>query len=251
MIDLHSHILPGLDDGTRTVEEAREVARRAVADGVTAMAATPHVRGDYPTTAEQMERGVAELREDFAREQISLEVLHGGELDLERMEHLDADELGRFSLAQGKRYLLIEFPDYGWPFALEATAYSLAARGLTPIFAHPERNSEVQARPEIVAALVDAGGAIQVTAATLDGRLGRASRGAAKQLLELGLVHMIASDAHTPQIREAGLAAAAATVGDPGLARYLTLDAPAAVVAGERLPSAPRAAKRRKWALGR
>ena len=250
MIDLHSHILPGLDDGTRTVEEAREVARRALADGVTAMAATPHVRGDYPTAAEQMERGVAELRDDFARQQISLEVLHGGELDLERMQHLDAEELGRFSLAQGGRYLLIEFPDYGWPFSLEATAYSLVSRGLTPIFAHPERNSEVQARPEIVAALVDAGGAIQVTAATLDGRLGRAARGAAKQLLELGLVHMIASDAQ-PQIREAGLAAAAATVGDPGLARYLTLDAPAAVVAGEPLPPAPRSAKRRKWALGR
>ncbi|MGH3041432.1 MAG: CpsB/CapC family capsule biosynthesis tyrosine phosphatase, partial [Gaiellaceae bacterium] len=110
MIDLHSHILPGLDDGSRTVEDARALARRAAQDGVTAIAATPHVRSDYPTRPEEMERGVLKLREDFLEHGIHVEVLHGGELDLVALGSLDDDDLRRFSLARSGRYLLLEFP---------------------------------------------------------------------------------------------------------------------------------------------
>ena len=107
------------------------------------------------------------------------------------------------------------------------------------MLAHPERNPEVQDRPARVEALVEAGALVQVTGASLDGRLGRASKLTAKRLLELGLVHVLASDAHGPHIREGGLAAAAEAVGDDGLARYLTREAPAAIVAGEPVPPAP------------
>ena len=110
MIDLHSHILPGLDDGSRTVEDARALARRAAEDGVTAIAATPHVRSDYPTRAEEMERGVSRLREDFLAEGIDVEVLPGGEIDLGMLASLGDDGLRRFTLAQSGRYLLLEFP---------------------------------------------------------------------------------------------------------------------------------------------
>ena len=247
MIDLHSHILPGLDDGSRTVEDARALARRAAEDGVTAIAATPHVRSDYPTRAEEMERGVSRLREDFLAEGIDVEVLPGGEIDLGMLASLDDDGLRRFTLAQSGRYLLLEFPYTGWPAGLEETVYGLGLRGLLPILAHPERNREVQSKPERLAEAVRMGALVQLTAASLDGRIGRSSQAAANKLLELGLAHVLASDAHTPDIREAGLAAAAEALQDDDLARFLTVEAPSAIVAGEPVPEPPRKARRRRW----
>lgn len=247
MIDLHSHILPGLDDGSRTVEDARGLARRAAEDGVTAIAATPHVRNDYPTRAEEMERGVSRLREDFLAEGIDVEVLPGGEIDLGMLASLDDDGLRRFTLAQSGRYLLLEFPYTGWPAGLEETVYGLGLRGLLPILAHPERNREVQSKPERLAEAVRMGALVQLTAASLDGRIGRSSQTAANKLLELGLAHVLASDAHTSEIREAGLAAAAEALQDDDLARFLTVEAPSAIVAGEPVPEPPRKARRRRW----
>lgn len=246
MIDLHSHILPGLDDGSRTVEDARELARRAAEDGVTAIAATPHVRADYPTRPEEMERGVLMLREDFLDEGIQVEVLHGGELDLVMLEALDEDDLRRFSLARSERYVLLEFPYAGWPSGLEQTVHGLRRKGFVAVLAHPERNREVQSNPGRLVEAVRLGALVQLTAASVDGRIGRSSQKAAGRLLERGLAHVLASDAHTPEIREAGLAAAAEAVGDDRLAAYLTAEAPAAIAAGEAVPPAPRASRRRR-----
>lgn len=249
MIDLHSHILPGLDDGSRTVEDARALARRAAEDGVTAIAATPHVRSDYPTLPEEMERGVRLLREDFVEQGIHVEVVHGAEIDLGLLSSLDDDALRRFSFAQAGRYLLLEFPYSGWPAALEETVYGLGLRGYAPVLAHPERNREVQSNPARLGEAVRLGALVQLTAASLDGRIGRSSQKAAGRLLELGLAHLLASDAHTAEIREAGLAAAAESVGDEALAHYLTAEAPGAIVAGEPVPPPPRKARRRRWHL--
>ena len=249
MIDLHSHILPGLDDGSRTVEDARALARRAAEDGVKAIAATPHVRSDYPTRPEDMEHGVARLREDFVEQGIDVEVLPGGEIDLVMLGSLDDDDLRRFSLARSGRYLLLEFPYSGWPSGLEETVYGLGLRGFLAILAHPERNREVQSGPSRLAEAVRVGALVQLTAASLDGRIGRSSQRAAERLLDAGLAHVLASDAHTPDIREAGLGAAAEAVGDDRLAAYLTAAAPAAIVAGEPVPEPPRKARRRRWHL--
>jgi protein-tyrosine phosphatase len=249
VIDLHSHILPGLDDGSRTVEDARALAQRAAEDGVTAIAATPHVRSDYPTQPDEMERGVLRLREDFVAQGIQVEVLHGGEIDLESLGSLDDDDLRRFSLARSGRYLLLEFPYSGWPAGLEETVYGLGLRGLTAVLAHPERNRAVQADPGRLGEAVRLGALVQVTAASVDGRIGRSSQKAADRLLESGLAHVLASDAHTPEIREAGLADAAEAVGDDRLATFLTAEAPAAIVAGEAVPEPPRKARRRRYIL--
>jgi protein-tyrosine phosphatase len=239
VIDLHSHILPGVDDGARTLAEARELARSAVADGVDAIAATPHVRADFPTTPDVMEEGVAELRADFHEKGIPLQVLHGGEIDLDLLWAIPPGELARLTIAQTGRYLLLEFPYRSWPLALDSAVSGLVKQGITPLLAHPERNPEVQERPARIESLVEAGALVQVTGASLDGRLGRASQLTAKRLLELGLVHTLASDAHGPHIREGGLAAAAEAVGDDTLARYLTREAPAAIVAGGPVPPVP------------
>jgi protein-tyrosine phosphatase len=246
LIDLHSHILPGLDDGARTIEDSRAIAERAAAEGIVAIAATPHVRSDYPTTAEQMEHGVADLRRDFAEADIPVEVVHGAEIALERIPDMAVDELERLSFAQKGAYVLVEFPYHGWPLGLEKLIFELRARGPTPILAHPERNSEVARTPERLEAAVRAGALVQLTAASLEGRLGSTSKRAAERLLELRFADVVASDVHAPGMRDGGLAAAAATVGDKGLARYLTEEAPAAVVAGEPLPERPVSARRRR-----
>lgn len=245
MIDLHAHILPFLDDGAETLEDSRAIARAAAAEGVEAIAATPHVRPDYPTTAEQMEAGVAELRADFERERIPVQVLHGGEIALEMLRSLEAEAVRRFTLAQTGVYLLVEFPYSGWPLGLDREIFSLRAAGLTPLLAHPERNREVQAAPERLEELTRLGAAVQITAASLEGRMGKSSRAAAFRLLERGLVDVLASDLHTPALREARLGPAVEALKDAGLARHLTEDAPRAIVAGEELPKPPAYRRRR------
>lgn len=196
-----------------------------------------------------MERGVEDLRLDFESNGIPVHVLHGGEIDLEFLLRTEREELTRFTLAQNGRYLLVESPYSGWPLGLGRALFDLGLTGLTPILAHPERNREVQARPELLTELVATGTLVQVTAASLDGRLGRSTKAAAERLLDLELVHLLASDAHTPDIREAGLLAAARAVGDDVLAHYLTEAAPAAIVAAEPLPERPRMKPRRRFVL--
>ncbi len=239
MIDLHLHILPGVDDGPRTLDESVSLAHASVADGVRVAAATPHVRDDYPTTADEIERGVAEVRAALADAAVQLDVRRGAEIAFERLGFLAAEELRRFRLGGESRYLLIEFPYYGWPLALVAEVSALHASGVTAVLAHPERNPDVQADPERLRGVVEQGALVQLTAASVDGRLGRRSQGAAFELLNRDLAHLLASDAHGPEVRGAGLSSAASALGDETLARWLTADVPAAMLAGEPLPERP------------
>jgi protein-tyrosine phosphatase len=245
MIDLHTHILPGIDDGARTLEDAIGMAWAAVADGIRAVAATPHVRDDWPTSAADMERLVADVREALESAGIPLQVLPGGEIALDRLDRLEARELERFGLGGNPDFLLVEFPYYGWPLGLAHRVTELRSRGVTAVLAHPERNADVQARPERLRPFVADGALCQITAASIDGRLGRRPRAAGLELVEAGLAHLLASDAHTPDVRGIGMGAAARALGDDALARWLTYDVPAAIVAGEPLPPRPPAGPRR------
>jgi len=157
VIDLHSHILPGLDDGADDFDAALGIARTAVADGITAIAATPHVREDYPTTADAMEGGVRQLRKALEREGIELELLPGGEVSLEQLDRLSHDELRRFALAGNPNYLLVETPYWDWPVPFGEIVARVRSFGMNPVIAHPERNPAIQADLGKVAALVDAG----------------------------------------------------------------------------------------------
>ncbi len=244
MIDLHSHILPGVDDGPATLEESLEIARRAAADGVRVIAATPHVRDDYPTQPATMERLLGELRAALEHEGIGVDVRPGGEIAIDWLDRLSDEDLVRFGLGGSPHYLLVEFPYAGWPLSLHEWVFRLVTRQITPVIAHPERNADVQANPDELRPLVDAGALVQITAASLDGRIGRSSRAAAETLIEQGLAHVLASDAHTPDIREAGLLAAAEAVGDAALARWLTLEMPMAIVTDAPLPRRPESRRR-------
>jgi protein-tyrosine phosphatase len=256
MIDLHSHILPGVDDGARTLEESVALARLASVEGIDVVAATPHVRDDYRTTAHEMERLVAEVRAALADGGVPLDVLPGAEIALDQLASLGEDELRRFGLGGNPKYVLLEFPYYGWPLELGARVWELRARGITPVLAHPERNAEVQAAPERLRPLVEQGALVQLTAASLNGRLGGRARAAAFELLGRNLAHLLASDLHASNVRGIGLARAARAVGDEKLARWLTTDVPAAIVAGQPVPERPNGQRarpsrfRRLWAPG-
>jgi protein-tyrosine phosphatase len=239
MIDLHSHILPGLDDGARTMPESLEIARDAVDEGIELIAATPHVRHDYPTSPETMERAVAELAAELARAGLPLEVRPGGEIALDFLPQLGAVDLSRFGLGGNPAYLLLEFPYRDWPLGLRALVYRLRSTGVVPVLAHPERNAEVRSAPERLRALVDAGALVQLTCASIDGRLGRFVRETGLRLLDLELAHMLGSDAHSHGVRAIGMRAAAEALGDEGLAQWLVHDVPAAIVHGQPLPDRP------------
>lgn len=248
MIDLHSHILPGVDDGARTLDDSVDLARAAVLDGVTAMVATPHVRDDHPTSLDTMRARTEEVRAVLRAASVPLEVHTGGEVALDALIAMDGDEIAGFSIAATGRYLLVEFPYGGWPLRLADELARLRGLGVTPVIAHPERSRDVQARPERLGALVDAGALVQLTAASLDGRLGRAAARTAFRLLAAGMAHVVASDAHMPGTRAVGMSRAAEAIGDERLARWTTRDVPAAIVAGAPVPERPRGRRRpRLW----
>jgi protein-tyrosine phosphatase len=238
LIDLHSHVLPGLDDGPRDVAGCLEILDAAAAEGIVTIAATPHVNDEYRTTAAAME---AALRQVAALDH-AVQVLPGGELDIRRAAELDDDELRRFGLGGNPRLLLLEMPYAGWPLDLTQLLFGFQARGFTVVLAHPERNHDVEDDPERLRPLAERGVVLQVTAAAVDGRLGRRAQRAAHTLIERGLAHLLASDAHTPSVRAIGMREAVRTLND-GLGRWLTEDVPAALLEGAPLP--PRPATRR------
>jgi protein-tyrosine phosphatase len=244
LIDLHSHVLPGIDDGPATMDGSLQILRAAHEDGIAKIAATPHVRDDWRTTPDAMEQLVAEVNRAARDAAIDVEVLSGGELDLEYLETLDSDELRRFGLGGNPGVLLLEFPYVGWPIGLRDLLFRLELRGFRAVIAHPERNAEVQAAPERLRELVSAGALVQVTAASLDGRLGGRTLACAQLLVRDQLAHLIASDAHAPSIRAVGMTAAREAVGDEKLARWLTDDVPRALVEGTSLPPRPTAPRR-------
>jgi len=244
VIDLHSHILPALDDGARDIVAAVDIARAAAADGVRAIAATPHVRDDFPTTPDEMRAALADLRRAVADEGLAIDVLPGGEIALPEAGALDEAALRAFGLAGNPDVLLVETPYYGWPLAFGDVIARLRRFGITPVLAHPERNGDVQDDPSRLEPFVAGGMLVQVTAASLEGRLGRRALACAQRLLELRLVHLVASDAHAPEVRAAGLSGARRRIGG-AVGGWLMEEVPHAIVEQRRIPERPPARRAR------
>jgi protein-tyrosine phosphatase len=190
-----------------------------------------------------MEAALAEVRAAVREAGLAIEVLPGGEISLEQLDR-PLEELRRFGLGGNPNLLLVEMPFVGWPLDLEQRLFELRASGIQPLLAHPERNSEVQEEPRRVASLVEAGTFVQLTAGSLEGRMGKRAHAAALRLVADGLAHVVASDAHQPESRRGNLEAATESLGDAELARWLTRDVPGALVRGEPVPERP--ARRRK-----
>ncbi len=239
MIDLHSHVLPAIDDGVTSLEQAVEVLGQMQADGVTLVAATPHVHERWPTRPEAMEAALASVRAAVAAAGLSIDVRGGGEIAHDQLALLPVAARERFGLAGNPRLLLLEFPLWGWPLGFARDCARLGREGVVVLVAHPERSADVQEDPSRVREVVEAGAYVQLTAASVDGRLGKRPAACSAELLRLGLAHVIASDAHAPSTRSAGLSAAAEAAGGGALGRWLTLDVPLALVEGRPVPPRP------------
>ncbi|MCU0574176.1 MAG: hypothetical protein MUF52_15120 [Syntrophobacteraceae bacterium] len=209
MIDLHSHILPGMDDGAPDWNHALEMARMAAADGIRAMVCTPHcVAGIFENRREAVLEAVEQLRTRLGDARIPLEVHAGSEL------RMDPDlgeriESGQFlTLNDTGRYALIELPPEMIPPHLENVFWDLGSRGVTPIIAHPERHPRLMHDPEPLYRWVESGALTQITAASLTGRFGSRVRRFSVRLLEHRLAHILATDSHGPHARTPNLSSA-------------------------------------------
>jgi protein-tyrosine phosphatase len=243
VIDLHCHLLPGLDDGPETLSGALEMARAAVATGTTVMVATPHIDEHWGVRPMQVAERAATLVGALDQEGIELEVLTGGELDLTRMANLTSEELDTVRLGKGP-YLLIEAPLSPSADGFDMVVERIHARGESILLAHPERSPLFQRHPERLVRLVQRGVLCSITAGSIVGRFGESVRAFTLELLRGGLAHDIASDSHDhlrrpPGIGEALLAAEAQIAGVAGQLDWFTRLAPAAMLAGEPLPAKP------------
>lgn len=247
MIDLHIHLLPGIDDGPADAAGTVELARACVADGVQAVAATPHVSEKYPTTPARMMQAVEEARAAVQAAGVPLTIYEGAEVAIDRMARLSDEDLRGLTLGPTEGFILLETPYAAWPMELETQVGRLATLGIRGILAHPERSAGVQGPGGIekLELAVGRGLYTQVTAGSLSGRFGRTAKNIANELLRRELVHVISSDSHNVDRRPPRMGEAAADVGDPELAKWLTTDAPLAIVRGERLPPRPATAEPR------
>lgn len=232
MIDIHCHILPGIDDGPADIATSIAMARIAVADGISAIIATPHLNNRIYDPAAVTDR-VRELNEALRQAGIALDILPGA--DVSAM--LEPEQLQPFTLNR-TRYILTEFPHTYLPGNAREILFDLCLRGFWPIITHPERNAAVVENPDRLCDLLGGTIYVQLTAGSLAGEFGPQCEACALYLLSRGVVDFLATDAHSPAYRPPvlshGLAVARRVVGK-AKAMALVTDNPAAVVAGEPL----------------
>lgn len=232
MLDLHAHLLPGLDDGPEELAASLEMARAYVALGFRGVVATPHFYpGLYEPAKEEITEKLAQLKAALAKEEIPLEVFPGAEylLTPELPERFARGEL--LTLA-GSRYLLVELPWGSFPPYTFEVIFALFLKGVTPVLAHPERHGFLLARPALLEELSQKGVLLQLTAGSITGLFGEEEKRTARRLLKEGKVHFVASDAHGVGKRLKAAAEAAKLVD-----RKLLSHNPWAVVKDEALPS--------------
>jgi len=218
LIDLHCHILPGIDDGAASLDDSLAIARLALQDGVRRVVATPHWgEGAFTGTGAEIQERVRTLQRELLGRGVGLEILAGAELFLSPEVPARCAEDPLLTL-NGSRYLLVELPFRMVPPYAEQILFELQLQGIVPVIAHPERNAEITANPELLRKLVDRGALAQVTAGSLEGAFGSRVRRAAETLVKGRLVQIIASDAHSARGRpprlEGAVRRAAQLVGD-------------------------------------
>lgn len=197
MIDLHCHLLHGIDDGARTLEDSLEMAEMAVAEGITHILVTPHHKnGKYENIKKDIVRLTDELQENLDARGIALTLFPGQEVrlngdlfaDIEKDEILFTDE--------GKQYVLIEFPTLSIPRYAESLFFQMQQQNITPVIVHPERNQEIIADPNVLLTYIEKGALAQLTASSYVGVFGKELAELSSRLIEANLVHILASDAH-------------------------------------------------------
>lgn len=208
MIDLHTHILPGIDDGAKTLEIALEMARIAVADGTQVMACTPHI---YPGLYMNDSAGIHAARDKLQKAldvfKIPLKLVVGADAHLVP-ELLEGLQSGRVPTLNGSRYFLLEPSHHVAPPQFEHSVFQIMAAGFVPVITHPERLVWIEHHYPTFVALAQRGAWLQLTAGSIVGKFGKHARQWSERLLGDGVVHLVASDAHTtakrsPQMSDA------------------------------------------------
>lgn len=201
IVDIHNHILPGLDDGPQSIEEAILLVANAVSNGVTHIIATPHHRnGKYMNSSSVVKEAVVNLNRQLSKKNIPVKILPGQEIYIYSniLEDLEGDLL---TLANSGKYLLIELPRNHIPLNTFEVLYKIQLKGYIPIIVHPERNTVLRKEKQKLYELVSKGALIQITAASLVGTDGRSLKRYTVDLIKHNLVHFISSDAHHYQKR--------------------------------------------------
>ncbi|MFD1411500.1 tyrosine-protein phosphatase [Lapidilactobacillus gannanensis] len=195
LIDLHCHILPGLDDGSKSVEESLELAHAAVREGIGYILCTPHhLDRNYTNHALDVVQKVHDFQKILDEQAIPLTLFPGQEVHLNGdLDQRVEDLLG---IDSAMRYLLVELPHEEVPTYTTELFFQLSMRGITPVIAHPERNARIKADPEILYDFISNGALGQLTATSLVGVFGKGVQKFSQELITHGLVHIIASDAH-------------------------------------------------------
>jgi protein-tyrosine phosphatase len=242
MIDIHCHILPGLDDGPEDMEEAIAMCRVAQADGIQTIVATPHSRnGVYMNSEQTILPVLGELEEHLKIAGVALNLRSGADIHI----HPETISFLRKNphLVLGGRYFLLELPAQSIPpFARDFIFEALLA-GFIPIITHPERNSILQSHFKDLEEWVKAGVLVQITAMSLTGAFGSQVKECAFRMVRMGLVHLVATDAHSSRRRPPILSNAREvleTIVGPEQARALVKDVPERILRGETVETIPR-----------
>lgn len=246
MIDLHAHVLPGIDDGPSDIAEAKALLRGMAEEGIVKVVATPHVSERYPNDPSTIAAALARLDDGT----LPVEVALGAEVTIEDATALDDTTLGRLRLGGGP-WLLVECPLSPAAADFDPALARLRERGFRLVLAHPERSPALQRDPGRVLEHVVAGDLTAVTAGAMTGRFGRTARAMCVRLFEQGLVHTVTSDAHDLRGRPPGLTEGFAALeaelpGVTGHAGWYTEEVPAAVLAGAPIPPPPPVLERRE-----
>lgn len=239
MIDIHCHILPGLDDGPESLDEALEMCRRAAADGVKTIVATPHfMPGTYECADSYILDAAAALKKAIKKEGLGIGIVTGAEVAVSP-EMQTCIKPGGYLTINNSRYFLAEFHPLSVPSRWEAFLLSFLGAGMRPIIAHPERNVWFVNHRDALSAAVQKGLMVQITAASITGAFGAEAKSFSAYLLRHNLVHAIATDGHSADLRPALLAEAADIVADltgPEKAAALTSSIPRAIIENRPLP---------------
>lgn len=240
MIDIHNHLLPGLDDGSPDLDTSVAMCRMAEADGITHIACTPHANYRYTYDPFHTEDLLNQLRSRLTEEGVSITLLRAADFHLsyENIQEAIADP-ARFSIA-GRGYIMAELPDFGSFGNFGETFYQLQVAGLTPVLTHPERNSTLQEDSSWLDTWLQQGVLMQVTATSLTGGMGRRAQKMAHAMLARRHVHFVATDAHNLTSRPPRLQAAFDDVArrtSPAIAEALFRTNPRCAIEGRPLPA--------------
>ncbi|RJQ51436.1 MAG: tyrosine protein phosphatase [Nitrospiraceae bacterium] len=248
MIDIHSHILPAIDDGPDTLEKSLTMAKIAVHEGIDTIVATPHSNnGVFNIHPDKILGEVRQLNKTLKEEKIPLTVLPGSDVHVNFNLLDDIKSRRVMTVNNGDRYIILELPSFGLPPNLSDFIWDLKLYGITPIFSHPERNEAIQENMDMLYDFIRQGALLQITAMSLTGEFGKKAEKCAVSLLKHNLAHVIATDSHSvrrrPPVLSKALKIAIKLVGTDNALR-MVVGTPSNIINGEQV-SAPEPVKMR------